>query len=267
MSDAGRKETEDKRWRTILFRIVAALVALVYLSALHFAVSPWVPVNEPGIQNPETHRWHFAVTGAISGILLGGSVLAFLWRPRAWPLLMQYLIVAVTLGVLINAPFVGPSMFFVAVPVIVLAAAYPAPRVLLDFSCQGPFSRTLLALSLIAIALLAPWMWQLLTWQIQGVGGEHATTNQWIADVEHAVLLLLAGLAASTRRPGWRALGVLTGVSFLYLGLAALMLPDQPGSWGTTGGILALLGEAGYIAATLVEARVTTDTARAEGAA
>lgn len=50
-----------------------------------------------------------------------------------------------------------------------------------------------------------------------------------------ALLLLLAALLAATKQPGWLALGLIAGLAFLYLGIAALFLPDFAGSWGTTG--------------------------------
>jgi hypothetical protein len=134
-----------------------------------------------------------------------------------------------------------------------VVAAYPAPRALLDISWERPLSRPLLALSLAAALLLAPYMAILLIWQIQGVGGEHATANQWISDVEHAAFLLLATALVCTKRPGWRTLGMLTGVVLLYLGVAALALPNHAGSWGVAGGVLALIGGLLYIVATIRE--------------
>ena len=44
---------------------------------------------------------------------------------------------------------------------------------------------------------------------------------------------------------------------FLYLGVAALALPNHAGSWGVTGGILALIGGMLYIVATIKEAGKT----------
>ena len=41
---------------------------------------------------------------------------------------------------------------------------------------------------------------------------------------------------------------------FLYLGVAALALPNHAGSWGVIGGILALIGGLLYIVVTLSEA-------------
>ncbi len=64
------------------------------------------------------------------------------------------------------------------------------------------------------------------------------------------------------KRPGWRALGIITGVAFLYLGLAALALPQQAGSWGIPGGILSLLAGALFVTVTLREARAMRDASR-----
>ena len=245
-------------WRAILFALLAGAAALLYLTAAGFLLAPWQPVGDGVVQDLELHRWHVAVTGAVTALFFGAGLMpALLWRPRARPLLVQYSAVAALLGVLINAPFVGPFVVAIGLPIALLVAAYPAPGALREFSREGPFSRPLLALSLAAAVLLAPVWWHSIAWQLQGVGGEQATTNQWIADFEHTLLLVLAGLAASTKRPGWRVLGILTGITFLYLGVAALLLPTHPGSWGTVGGALALLGGAGYIAATLWEARRT----------
>ena len=92
-----------------------------------------------------------------------------------------------------------------------------------------------------AAVLLVPYIVRLTIWQFQGFEGEQATANQWISDVEHALFLLFATIWMTSRRPGWRPLGILTGVVFLYLGVAALALPGYAGSWGIVGGILALL--------------------------
>jgi hypothetical protein len=238
-------KAHDKRWRTILF-IVLALVALwMYLNALPGLLAPWTTspdyiTSAANAHNPYIHRWHTALAAAATALLIGGTIFALLWRPRTRPLL--------------NLPFVGPFMFLIVAPIFVLAAAYPAPRALLGFSQEGPFSRPLLLLTLVASVLMAPVLWHWMALQIQGAG-ESVTTNEWIADVEHTVLLLLAGAAACTKRSGWQVLGVLTGVTFLYLGVAALTVPDQPGSWGIVGGTLAILGGVGYIAATIFEAR------------
>jgi hypothetical protein len=251
-------------WHTIVFRIVTALAALFFLTNLRLLLAPWLllPADE-GILHPEIHRWHDAEQGAIGGILSAGILLVLLWRPRTNLLLVQCQAIVVVVSLLITAPFIGPSMFLIALPLIVVVATYPVRRALLDFSRDEPINRPLLALTLLAAVLLAPSMWRSLLWQIQGVGGEHATTYHWIAGFEHTFILLLAGVLASMKRPGWQTLGILNGVVLLYLGLVALSVPDQAGSWGIAGGILGLIGGAGYIGVTLFETRRTMQVAGA----
>src|SRR5439155_26234478 len=122
-------------------------------------------------------------------------------------LLVQFMALLIVVGTLTILPF-EPSIWYVALVNALVVAAYPAPRALLDFSREGPLSRPLLALGLVAALLLAPYIGRLLLWQIQGVGGEHATANQWISDVDHTLFLVLAGIMVSTKRPGWRTLGI-----------------------------------------------------------
>jgi hypothetical protein len=264
MTTVVTSSVKRRDWHIIVFRIVTALAALFFLTNLRLLLAPWLllPADE-GILHPEIHRWHDAEQGAIGGILSAGILLVLLWRPRKNPLLVQYTAIVVVISLLITAPFIGPHMFLIALPLILVVATYPAPRTLLDFSRGEPISRPLLALTLLAAVLLAPSMWRSLLWQIQGLGAEHAAAYHWIAGFEHTLILLLAGVLASTKRPGWQTLGILTGMIFLYLGLVAVSVPDQAGSWGIIGGSLGLIGGAGYIAATLFETRRTVQAAAA----
>ena len=68
-----------------------------------------------------------------------------------------------------------------------------------------------------------------------------------------ALLLVLGGLLSATKRAGWNVLGILIGVALLYLGVAAFVTAGSPGSWGTVGGILAVLGGVAYISFTCYE--------------
>jgi hypothetical protein len=47
----------------------------------------------------------------------------------------------------------------------------------------------------------------------------------------------------------------MTGVTYLYLGSMALLLPYYAGSWRVSGGVMGLLAGLGYLTATLVEGR------------
>lgn len=248
-------------WRRIVFTIIAGVVTFFLMTNLFRLTAPWAsmvwyPHDDPRQLNPELHRWHEAMWGAVTGILNGGVLLSLIWRPRQNPLLIQFMALVVIGAALTVLPF-EPSLLFVIGMLTLVVVSYPAPRALMDFSRAGPISRPLLALSLMAALLLVPYIVRLTLWQLQGFGGEHAIANQWISDVEHAVFLLLATILTSTRRPGWRILSTLTGVVFLYLGVAALTLPGYAGSWGITSGILALIGGSSYLIATIREARKT----------
>lgn len=243
MVEATPEVQRGRDWRMIVFRILAVLAALFFMTNFRLIPEPWIADGDPTFQ-----RWSDAMTVAIA-ILTVGSLVAVIWRPRSMPLPLQYLAIATVLAVIEVAPFEGPYIFFIVIPVVFVLAAYPEPRALMSLSPGGSISRPLLALSLVAMVLLAPGLWVTFSRELQGVSGD------WITNFEHTVSLLLAGILTSTTRPGWQILGILTGAAFLYLGAAALAVPDAPGSWGPAGGILALVGGAGYIALTLFEGR------------
>jgi hypothetical protein len=248
-------------WRRILFTIVAGVVTFFLLTNLFRLTAPWVsmawyPHDDPRELNPDLHRWHEAMWGAVTGILEGGALLTLLWRPRQNPLLIQFIALVVIGAALLVLPF-DPDLLFVILMLTLVVATYPRPRALLEVSGEGPISRLLLALSLVTAILLVPYMVRLELWQIHHVGGEQATANAWVSDVEHSTFLLIAMFLASTKRPGWRTLGILTGIVFIYLGIAALALPNHAGSWGIAGGIAALVIGPLYLLETILEARKT----------
>ena len=254
MTAPPARTLDTPRWRMPAFQVVAGLTALLFLTNLRLLPAPWVLLpGELGAPNPELLRWHDATMGAVSGILGGGCLLVLALRPLTNILLLQFEAVATLVGVLIIAPVTGPYIFLIALPILLLVALYPARRALLDVSRAQPISRPLLGLTLVTALLLAPDIGRSLNAQLQGLGGELATSGAWIANVEHSVLLLLAGGLASTKRPGWQVLGMLVGLVYLYLGAAAFSVPQHPGSWGSAGGSLALVVGALYVAATVRE--------------
>jgi hypothetical protein len=76
---------------------------------------------------------------------------------------------------------------------------------------------------------------------------ELALNYGWVSTVEHLMNLWLIALFAAFRQPGSTLLAVLVAACLLYLGVAAIFVPDNPGSWGLLGGAIAISGGAAYM--------------------
>jgi len=265
MSSVARPQPEVKKWRVIVFVIVAGLLALLalYAGVFNLLLLP----GQSGFPS-EIHLWHQAQSGAFTALLLGGSLLALLWRPQRKPLLAQFVLLSlavISLGFATVSGF-GFLPIWLAVGIVLMGlftAAYPSFRGLVSFSREGAFSLSLLALSLVAAVFLAPIAWRELHYQWVGAltHDVHALNYHWLTSVLLAVLLVLAGILSSTKRPGWQVLCLMTGVTYLYLGSMALLLPYYAGSWGVIGGLLGLFAGLGYMSATLVELRKSRQAA------
>src|SRR5918911_4398683 len=69
-------------WRIVLFRVLAALSGLFFLSTLPQALSPWREVtlsNTNGVQDLDLHRWSAALAGG-PDMGLGAVLLYVAWR-------------------------------------------------------------------------------------------------------------------------------------------------------------------------------------------
>lgn len=259
MSASTLPQSEVKKWRVILFVIVAGLLTLLLLfggvrDLLLFSGQSGFP--------SDIHRWHEAQSGVLTVIVLGGCLLGLLLRPLSKPLLMQFMILAIAIFCIAFSAFTGAGFtpIFLAIGgilIAMLAAAYPKPRNLLKVSRSGSLSYPLLAITVIAAILLAPVMARELNYQMLGMTEHdvHAMNYHWLTSVLLALLLILAGSLTATKQAGWQILGLITGVTYLYLGAMGELLPDYAGSWGAIGGILGLLAGAAYITMTLLEAR------------
>jgi hypothetical protein len=244
------------RWRVGLFKVLAALFVVFQLFNIGNLMAPWnadPALALTGLAAPDTHLWHAALPGAVRLLLTGGVAAALLFRPASKPLLVQWLILSAAVTVVVVVPFAGlPPLLFIVLPTVLVVAAYPWPSKLANLRVAR-VDRPLAALTTLAAAALAPSLWQNLTRQLDNAGGEHATEAHWALDAAHVILLLAAGALASTRRPGWQTLAILTGVTFLYLGIAAIAIPEQAGSWGTLGGALGVIAGVAYLIAGMTQ--------------
>jgi hypothetical protein len=60
----------------------------------------------------------------------------------------------------------------------------------------------------------------------------------------------LIALLAASPQPGSTLLAMLVAACLLYLGMAAIAVPGNPGSWGLAGGAIAILRGMAYLAIT-----------------
>lgn len=262
MEDASSKHPRPiKRWKTVLFTIFASLFALAglfLLESFQEGLMPWVITGCPGCASDpgyivENYRWFGAEHGALVGILFSGSLIALLWKSWMKPLLLQFyilghLIFAVT-SILIGtenpeaAPFI--ELIFL-IPLVILAFTYPGTNLWKNPFKKANYHLPLLLLTILAFIIMAPTMWHQLYSQLNG-DSVYAQFNRWSESVQLFLIIILAGVLASTRKPGWKDLSFLIGLSYLFLGAAAITVPNQEASWGIIGGILSILGGMTFI--------------------
>lgn len=241
-------------WRANAFRIVAILVGLLFAAiSLPYMLWPWniMPVPLDGVQEPDPWRWHAAVYGAYGTILSCVPLLLLLRRPREKPLLMQFWLIGQLAVAAIWVGYTWPQFapdHFIMIGLIL--AAYPAPRELLKFRPQGSFNRFLLALTVVAGLAMVPVFVGSVRLHLDDAGSLMQETGQYMHATYIAMLVPLASFLAATRKNGWKELAIIAGITLLYLGLAAIFLPDHTGSWGTAGGVAAIIGGGAYIAGT-----------------
>lgn len=265
MSVTTTPERTVKKWRVIVFTMVAVLFTLLFLllfGGMYGILTPWalLDTTTSPAYHPTLHRWADTQWGVMMGLLLGGCLIALLRHAQKRPLVAQFFALSLPLLTLTFVPFIptDPEIYLLLVLCGVFVLAYPASRTLFSFSREGRLNSLLLGLTILMALLLAPLAVRDLTWQISGFGGaEYQDHHVWISSVQLSLLLVVAGILSATKRAGWPVLGILTGLTLLYLGIAALLLPTQLGSWGIVGGAIALPGGLSYIVATVFEARRT----------
>ena len=245
-----------KKWRSIAFTSLTVVLSIVLLIAGTFEFIPaWILRNPPDA----IHLWHIAELTALS-LLLGGVMFGLVRKPEEKPLLAQFIVISVIILAAGLAPF--DIRLIALLPLAgLLALTYPQPRALLSFSLKGRISAALLAITVPLAVVLDPIIQQEIHYQIIGMSEHdaHALVFHWIGSALLMVFLILAGVMASTKRPGWKRLGIMTGLTYCFLGVIALIVPGYgAGAWSEAGGLFALFFGGLYILITLAEAEGTS---------
>jgi hypothetical protein len=257
MTTYGSVHQAASRPRRIIFLSVAGIVFLAFCSSTPNVLAPWLTVNVEHLSDPSQARWSLALEGIVDLLWLACIAVTML-RPARSALLMQYLLYGATLAAVVVLPFTGPTFLLPVILLLLVPAAYPYPRELFSLRSQRAPSWGVLTVAVIAAGILAALAAEAIHIQAKLPRGTGSDFNILATDAEHLLLLALAGLLAATRRPGWRVLAAGVTVTYAYLGLASLLLPNQPNTWGAAGGIASLLGSAAFAITAVTAARNDT---------
>ena len=241
-----------QKWRSRVFTFLTVLLSVVLLIAGTFEFIPAWILKDPA---DSIHLWHIAELTAIA-ILLGGVMFGLVRKPEKKPLLAQFIVMSMIILALGIAPFSIPVLGLLPLAGL-LVLTYPKPRALFSFSLQGRMSIALLVITAPLAVILVPIIQQEIHYQIIGMteNDAHAQLLHWIGSALLYVLLLLAAVLTSTKRPGWKRLGIITGFTYCFLGVIGLIVPGYAaGAWSEAGGLFALFFGAMYILITLAEA-------------
>jgi MFS family permease len=248
-------EAERRRKRLLWFTFLAGSLTLILLFAGLFEFIPaWI------LKNPldQIHLWHIAELTALTLLLLGGTMFGLVLYPQEQPLLAQFFVLALLIATICIVPFDVRGA--VCLPLAALVSlAYPDRRALLSFKQTGPISKVLFTATLVFAVCMDPVIWQEVNYQVLGMSGgdPHAQLLHWIGSALLMILLIVAGLLASTRRPGWKTLSAVTGITYCFLGVIAMLTEGYAGSWGQFGGLFATFGGVLYIMLAVVVAKET----------
>ena len=242
-----------QKWRSKVFTFLTVFLSIVLLIAGTFEFIPAWILRDPA---DSIHLWHIAELTALSAILLGGVMFGLVRKPEEKPLLAQFIVLSIIILAIGLIPFDIRLVGLLPLAGL-LVLTYPKPRALFSFSHQGRISIALLAITIPLAVILIPIIQQEIHYQIIGMAGNdaHALLFHWIGSALLYVLLILAAVLASTKRPGWKRLGIVTGLTYCFLGVIGLIAPGYAtGAWSEAGALFALFFGALYILITLAEA-------------
>ncbi len=233
----------------LVFRLVTAVLATFVLTGPGGArnlLNPWVTGTGAHV---EMHRWHATDLPALVSLLVVGVLVVCIIAPRRHIVAGQAFLAAVaSLGLLsLTMPDASAALAPSVALAVVFVAAHPRRRALVQW--QGQDERNLVAVTaaVVGTPFLLSNAWTNLGQQLTDTS-EHAALGHWAGAAALAMALLLVGWLAAAGAPGSRPLAVVLGVTWLYLGAAALRLPAHDGSWKPVGAVVALVAGGLFLA-------------------
>jgi hypothetical protein len=257
---------QPKRWKQVGFVVVAVLFTLFgffFLQGATEALEPWLPSDCGGCNGetfvPDSYRWLAVSHGALVAFMFGGSLIALLRRPFEKPMLLHFyavghLLFLATFASTAPKLAIGKAFVFImfALTLTILYAFYHNRAAAIKLAASTGYSSPLLVLTTIAAIFLIP-------------VAIHAGIQQWSETGEHfrwgehtamLIVLLYGSFLTASQRAGSFALGIIVSLTFMYLGVSALAVPDHPGSWGIAGGIASILFGVVYVSVMIYSKRM-----------
>ena len=163
-------QIDARKEQPAIFMFPVAFLALALLSAGTFEFIPtWIMRDLVDLP----HLWHIAELGALAAILLAGTTLGLITRPKQKVLLAQFFVISTVILAVGIVPFDVRGAVLLPIGAL-FVALYPARRELLRFAPNGSISKPLLILTLAIAVCLDPIIQREITWQINGANDPHA---------------------------------------------------------------------------------------------
>ncbi len=222
--------------------IAAAIIFGIYFGFMFgiSLLSPWLGIDlGPGYENAEVHYFHSVQWGVYWGILICGSLLCLAWKPLKKPIVMEFIIIVSVIYIVAALSFGhGILPVLMAVPIVIVIACYPGLGSL--FSLKANYSKPLLVVTVIAGIAMFSGVWDSFYLEVTQ-HDEHHKFQHWLVSALLPIFLFIGGILTATQRMGWITLSILLGISYVYLGVSSLLLPDYPSSWNGTVAILTII--------------------------
>jgi hypothetical protein len=240
--------------RRTAFRAWAAVLVIVFgvgLFGLTSLAIGWFQTAE-GVAGPVTELGY----GILVGIIQTMGLLAQLHAPERKIAGMQQaalVIPALLIGSVIATDSQNVVPALILMPAVgILLALHPARE---EFLTRGAgFSQKLLAIAILGAIPLAAYALDMGA-QAQDLAGPPHHVQRLSTMAAMAIAIVLLGLLAACKTPGWRIPAWSAGTAAIVFGLASMAFPDDAGAVGRGWGGLAIAGGILFIAVAESEAR------------
>jgi hypothetical protein len=228
--DLAQTEGLSKRRRT-WFSVFAVLFALIFGIGLFGWIGLFLGWTAGG--SDQIHRVHdIGSSGVATGIFVASPLLILSWRRNDIGLvqMLGVAVVATVFGSVLALDWVFlVYVVILAIPIVVLLAISRGWR---QFIARGVgIAPDLLIAAIVSAPFWAAFAVKMASLQRAGPANDpHVEMHHWTGMAIMGIAVVLMGVLASERTPGWRIVAWLTGVGSIVYGVASAVFATYPGS-------------------------------------